>query len=97
MAIGSRRTTPTAPVAAAVVSLDSVAPMKTPCCQFRAWVTSGTVSARRPPKTMASIGTPAGSPYSGASIGHCVRGVQNRLLRAAGRCPRASSSCRASR
>ena len=31
IAIGSRRTTPTAPVAAAVVSEESVAPMKVPC------------------------------------------------------------------
>ena len=76
IAIGSRRTTPTAPVAAAVVSLESVAPMKVPCTQSRASVTSGTVVLRRPPKRMASIGTPRGSSYSLASMSHCLIGVQ---------------------
>src|SRR4051812_39370223 len=80
MANGSRRTTPTAPVAAAVVSEESVAPMKTPWFQSRASVTSGTVVFRRPPNRIAEIGTPFGSSYSGARIGHCVIGVQNRLL-----------------
>src|SRR6266508_5568403 len=80
MAIGSRRTTPTAPTAAAVVSDDSVAPMKTPCAQSRDSVTSGTVVARRPPKMIAEIGTPFGSSYSSAMIGHCLIGVQNRLF-----------------
>ena len=80
MAIGSRRTTPTAPVAAAVVSEESVAPMKTPCTQSRASVTSGIVVLRRPPKRIAEIGTPFGSSYSGARIGHWVIGVQNRLF-----------------
>src|SRR2546421_1883659 len=78
IAIGSRRTTPTWPTAAAVVSEDSVAPRYTPCTQSRAWVTSGMVVLRRPPKRMASIGTPCGSSYSGARIGHWVIGVQNR-------------------
>ena len=41
MAIGSRRVTPTAPVAAAVVSEAIVAPTKTPCCQLRDSYTSG--------------------------------------------------------
>src|SRR4051794_3737614 len=80
MANGSRRTTPTAPVAAAVVSEERVAPMKTPWFQSRASVTSGMVVLRRPPKRMAEIGTPWGSVYSGARIGHCVIGVQNRLF-----------------
>src|SRR5919112_4676314 len=80
MAIGSRRTTPTAPVAAAVVSLESVAPMKTPCTQSRDSVTSGTVVFRRPPNRIAEIGTPFGSSYSGARIGHWLIGVQNRLF-----------------
>src|SRR3954452_15106872 len=80
IANGSRRTTPTAPVAAAVVSEDSVAPMKTPWFQSRASVTSGIVVLRRPPNRIAEIGTPLGSSYSGARIGHCVIGVQNRLL-----------------
>src|SRR3954466_15207323 len=80
IANGSRRTTPTAPVAAAVVSDDSVAPMKTPWFQSRASVTSGIVVLRRPPKRIAEIGTPLGSSYSGARIGHWVIGVQNRLF-----------------
>src|SRR5919198_5464585 len=78
MAIGSRRTTPTLPLAAAVVSEDSVAPMKVPCCQSRDSVTSGIVVARRPPKKIAEIGTPFGSSHSGARIGHCDIGVQYR-------------------
>src|SRR5918994_2971645 len=78
IAIGSRRTTPTGPAAAAVVSDERVAPMNTPCVQSRASVTSGTVVARRPPNKIAEIGTPRGSSYSGAMIGHCVIGVQNR-------------------
>src|SRR3954453_2941747 len=78
IAIGSRRTTPTAPVAAAVVSDESVAPMNTPCTQSRASETSGMVVLRRPPKKMAEIGTPFGSLYSGAMIGHCMIGVQHR-------------------
>src|SRR5919106_1121087 len=80
IAIGSRRTTPTAPTAAAVVSELSVAPMKTPWFQSRASVTSGMVVLRRPPKRIAEIGTPFGSSYSGARIGHWVIGVQNRLF-----------------
>src|SRR5215213_6954703 len=78
IAIGSRRTTPTWPTAAAVVSEDRVAPWKTPCTQSRAWLTSGIVVLRRPPKRIAEIGTPLGSSYSGARIGHCVIGVQKR-------------------
>ena len=78
IAIGSRRTTPTSPVAAAVVSDERVAPMNVPCTQSRDSVTSGTVVPRRPPKKIAEIGTPAGSSYSGARIGHCSMGVQYR-------------------
>src|SRR6478752_6285621 len=78
MAIGSRRTTPTAPVAAAVVSLDSGAPMNTPCCQSLDWVTNGIVVLRRPPNRIAEIGTPLGWKYSSAMIGHWVIGVQKR-------------------
>ena len=37
IAIGSRRTTPTAPAAAAVVSEAMIEPTKTPCCQLRDW------------------------------------------------------------
>src|ERR671913_689490 len=80
IAVGSRRTTPTWPVAAAVVSDDSVAPRKMPCCQSRDSVTSGTVDFRRPPKRIAEIGTPFGSSHSGAMIGHCPAGVQKREL-----------------
>src|SRR3954470_4501488 len=80
IAIGSRRTTPTAPVAAAVVSDDKVAPMNVPWTQSRASVTRGIVVLRRPPNKMSSIGAPRGSWYSGARIGHCEIGVQNRLL-----------------
>src|SRR4029077_13648629 len=61
IAIGSRRTMPTFPVAAAVVSLPSVAPKKTPLFQLKPCMTSGTVVARRPPKMIALIGTPSGS------------------------------------
>src|ERR1700712_1742153 len=80
IANGSRRTTPTAPVAAAVVSEESVAPMNTPWFQSRASLTSGMVVLRRPPNRIAEIGTPRGSVYSGARIGHWVIGVQNRLF-----------------
>ena len=56
MAIGSRRTTPTALVAAAVVSEAIAAPTSTPWFQERASYTSGAVSRRRPPNTIAEIG-----------------------------------------
>ncbi len=39
--------------------------MNTPCSQSSASVTSGTTVERRPPKSIASIGTPAGSSHSG--------------------------------
>src|SRR4029453_706074 len=78
IAIGSRRTTPTSPVAAAVVSDESVAPMNVPWTQSRDSVTSGTVVRRRPPKKIAEIGTPAGASHSGAGIGHCRIGLQYR-------------------
>src|SRR5262245_32729695 len=69
IAIGSRRTTPTLPVAAAVVSEPSVAPRKTPCAQLNDCSTSGTVVARRPPKMIAEIGTPCGSSQNFDNIG----------------------------
>ena len=50
--------------------------MNVPCVQSRASVTSGIVVLRRPPNRIASIGTPRGSSYSGARIGHCLIGVQ---------------------
>src|SRR4051812_5244175 len=78
MAIGSRRTWPTAPAAAAVFSEDSVAPRNVPCCQSNDSLTSGIVVLRRPPKRIAEIGTPLGSSHSGARIGHWLIGVQYR-------------------
>src|SRR3954471_14333796 len=80
IAIGSRRSLPTAPAAAAVVSELAVAPRKVPCCQLKDSVTSGTTPARRPPKRMASIGTPLGSSHSGAITGHWLAGVVKRAL-----------------
>src|ERR1700690_475343 len=59
--MGSRRVTPIAPVAAAVVSEAIVAPTKTPCCQSRDSYTSGARRARRPPKISAEMGSPSGS------------------------------------
>src|SRR5258705_4569285 len=58
--MGSRLTTPTFPVAAAVVSEPIVAAIYTPESQSAASETSGTVSERRPPNTKADIGTPCG-------------------------------------
>src|SRR5690242_7304052 len=80
MAIGSRRSTPTLPVAAAVVSDESVAPRKVPCCQLRAWYTSGTRRCRRAPKSIAVMGTPLGFSHSGEIDAHCAAGVLKRLL-----------------
>src|SRR4051812_12232174 len=92
IAIGSRRTTPTLPTAAAVVSEDSVAPRNTPCSQDSDSATNGTVVLRRPPKMMAEIGTPTGESYSGASTSHWVIGVQNRELGCAAGWPADGSS-----
>jgi len=58
MANGSRLSCPTLPAAAVVVSLPMIAPRNTPCCQVKASVTSGITEGRRPPKSMALIGTP---------------------------------------
>src|SRR5919198_1823872 len=80
MANGSKRSLPIAPAAAAVVSDDMIAPRKTPCCQSKDSRTSGTIDARRPPKRIASIGTPAGSSHSGAIEGHWPAGVVKRAL-----------------
>ena len=80
MAMGSKRSRPTAPVAAAVVSDAMIEPRNTPCSQSNAWFTSGTVLARRPPNRIAEIGTPAGSCHSGAIDGHCSAGVVKRAL-----------------
>jgi len=54
--------------------------MNTPCTQSRDSVTRGIVVFRRPPNRIAEIGTPRGSSYSGARIGHWSIGVQNRLF-----------------
>src|SRR5215472_4253293 len=80
MAIGSRRSCPTLPTAAAVVSLLAVAPRKVPCVQLNASMTIGTIPARRPPKRIASTGTPFGSSHSGAMTGHWLAGVVKREL-----------------
>src|SRR3954469_23856246 len=77
IAIGSKRSLPTAPAAAAVVSLAMIEPRNTPCSQSNACVTSGTVVRRRPPNRIALIGTPAGSSHSGAIDGHCDAGAVN--------------------
>src|SRR5689334_21150225 len=80
MANGSRRSSPTLPSAAAVFSLATFAPRKTPCCQSKDSVTSGTAEARRPPMRIAEIGTPLGSSHSDAIVGHCAAGVVKRAL-----------------
>src|ERR1044072_5022805 len=80
MAKGSKRSFPTAPAWAAVVSELMIEPRKTPCSQSKASVTSGTLVARRPPKRMAEIGTPAGSSHSGAIDGHWAAPTVKRAL-----------------
>src|SRR3977135_3660042 len=80
MAIGSRLTTPTFPVAAAVVSEPIVAAMYTPESQSRASATSGTVAERRPTTPKADIGTPCGFSQSESIDGHCDAGTVNRAL-----------------
>src|SRR5215470_986183 len=87
MAMGSRRTLPTAPAAAAVISEPMVAPMYTPELQLKAWYTSGMVVARRPPKTMACSGTPWGSSHAGSIVGHCEAGAVKRALGCAALAP----------
>ena len=76
--MGSRRTTPTAPVAAAVVSEAMMEPTNTPCVQSRDWYTRGAVLARRPPKTMAEMGTPRGLSNSGEMQGQFLAGAVKR-------------------
>ncbi len=80
MAKGSRRSRPTAPAAAAVVSDAMMDPRNTPCCQSKASVMSGTTELRRPPKRMAEIGTPPGSSHSGAIAGSWAAGAVKRAL-----------------
>src|SRR5207247_3803525 len=69
--MGSRRTTPTLPVIAAVVSVLMAEPRKTPCDQSNASNTSGMTPVRREPKMTPEIGTPCGSSQFGAIDGHC--------------------------
>src|SRR5487761_2085146 len=88
IANGSRRRLPTAPVAAAVVSEAMIEPRKTPWSQSRDWKTRGTTLARRPPKRIASIGTPAGSSHSGAIAGSWSAGAVKRELGCAAGVPR---------
>src|SRR3954451_25150812 len=80
IANGSRRSLPTAPAAAAVVSEDIWAPRNTPCSQSKASWISGTTVERRPPNSIASTGTPLGSSQSGAIAGSCAAGVVKRAL-----------------
>src|SRR6516164_5359406 len=80
IAIGSKRSSPTVPAAAAVFSELMIEPRNTPCSQSRASQTSGTTVARRPPNSIAEIGTPAGSSHSGAIDGHCAAGAVKRAL-----------------
>src|ERR1700680_103071 len=90
IANGSRRSLPTAPVAAAVVSEAIVAPGKTPCSQSNASCTSGTTVERRPPNRNASIGRPAGSSHSAAIAGFCAAETQNRAFGCAAGVPLAA-------
>src|SRR5438067_10293321 len=80
MAKGSRRSLPTAPAAAAVVSEAMIDPRNTPCSQSKDWWMSGTVVDRRPPTRMAEMGTPAGSSHSGAIAGSWAAGAVKRAL-----------------
>src|SRR5580704_6265345 len=80
IAMGSRRVTPTAPVAAAVVSEAIVAPTKTPCGQLNDSYTSGASRARRPPKMKAEMGTPPGSSQRGEIELACRAGIVYREL-----------------
>src|SRR5882724_6535436 len=80
MAMGSRRTTPTSPVMAAVVSVPIAEPRKTPWGQSKASKTSGTTRARRDPKMKPEMGTPCGSSHLGSIEGHWRTGAVNREL-----------------
>src|SRR5688500_11200533 len=68
--MGSRRTTPTWPVMAAVVSVLMAEPRNTPCGQSNASKTRGITRVRREPKMNPEIGTPSGSSQLGAMEGH---------------------------
>src|SRR5207253_1932885 len=78
--MSSETSVPTAPAAAAVVSLLMIEPRNVPCCHDSASLTSGTVVARRPPNRIAEIGTPLGFSHSGEITGHWRAGVVKRAL-----------------
>src|SRR3954449_8200439 len=80
IAIGSWRSSPTVPAAAAVFSDDIVAPRYTPWFQSNDSSTSGITVERRPPNSIASIGTPCGSSHSAAIDGHWPAGVVKRAF-----------------
>ena len=71
---------------AAVTSEPAAEPMKTPCAQSLAWFTSGIVEGRRPPKSIASSGTPMFLPWnlplkpSLSSTGQFSAGAVKRLF-----------------
>uniref|UniRef100_A0A2M4DBM6 Putative secreted protein n=1 Tax=Anopheles darlingi TaxID=43151 RepID=A0A2M4DBM6_ANODA len=66
--------------AAAVLSLRMADPTNTPCAHEFASYTSGTPWGRRPPNSIAEIGTPSESSQAGSMIGHWPAGAQNREL-----------------
>src|SRR5215510_3905541 len=80
IAIGSRRTTPTLPVMAAVVSVLMAEPRNTPWVQSKASNTSGMTAERREPKIKPEMGTPCGSSQLGAIDGHCEASTVKREL-----------------
>src|SRR6476620_5644598 len=80
MAKGSRRSLPTAPAAAAVVSEAMIEPRKTPCFQSKDSWMRGTVDERRPPTRMAERGTPLGSSHALAMAGSWAAGAVKRAL-----------------
>src|SRR5262245_59488869 len=80
MAIGSRRTTPTFPVMAAVVSVLMAEPRNTPWLQSNASNTSGITWVRLEPKIVPEMGTPCGSSQLGAMDGHCWASTVKREL-----------------
>src|SRR2546428_14077072 len=85
MANGSRRRTPTVPVAAAVVSDASVAPRKVPCDHEKDSYTRGMTPARRAPNKITPIGPPPGLSHSFEELGHCRVGAGNRRFGGGGR------------
>src|SRR5262249_47098733 len=76
--MGSRRTTPTLPVIAAVVSVLIAEPRKTPCDQSKASNTSGMTPVRREPQMTPEIGTLGGSSQLGGMGGLCCASTVKR-------------------